>query len=165
MAIRYQPKKVLKKMAPDKVVEKLVTKNLTVSKTAVTLLERSSILSKKELQRVALKVVKDYKKTYRDELAAGATKADALEDTLNKRRRMVQRIKNATVAEITTRVKQRYRGEWYTWLPSTAKSPDAKHRRKWNKRYRIGKGEQPGDRIGCQCGMEIHVDESSLDLE
>ncbi len=165
MTIKYQPKKILKKMAPDALIERLVTKKLTLNRATLLMLERTGILSKKELQRVAMKVIKEYKRTYRDEILDGATKKAALEEAIGDRRLMVQRIKNASVSEITDRVKRRYRGEFYIWLPSTAVNPDPKHMKKYGKRYRIGRGESPGDRYGCQCGMQIYVDESRLELE
>ncbi len=164
MTIKYLPKKILKKMAPNAVVENLVTKNLTLNRTAVTLLERAGVLSAKELQMVALKVIKDYKRSVRDEMDDGSTKREAIDDVLDEKQLMVQRVKNASIAEITTRVKRRYRGEYYRWLPSTAANPDPKHMKKYGKKYQLGRGEAPGDRYGCQCGMEIFVDESRLDL-
>ncbi len=44
-------------------------------------------------------------------------------------------------------------------------TPDAEHKKKYGKRYQLGKGEKPGDRYGCKCGMDIHVKESKLVLE
>jgi len=165
VSVRYQPKNVLKRMAKKKAVAKLVTKKLTINKAALNAIERAGVLSKKELEKIALKVIKEYRSRYKDELAEGATKSAALEDATNEKRLMVQRVQSATLHEITQRVKANYRGEYYRWLPSTAANPDPKHMRKYGKVYRLGRGEAPGDRYGCQCGMEILVDESRLDIE
>lgn len=146
-------------------MEKLLTKKLSVNKAALNSVEESGVLGKKELEKVALTVIKDYKKRANTLRKQGATKAEAIREISEDPRLLVQRIQNATVAEITTRVKAKYRGEYYRWLKSTAVNPDPKHRKKWGKIFRLGKGEAPGDRYGCQCGMEILVSETKLDLE
>lgn len=165
MAIKYQPKKVLKRLADKKNVEKLLTKKLTVNRTALNAVENSGILGKAELENAALKVIKQYRKKANELRKLGATKAEALREITEDPRALVQQIQNATVAEITKQVKAQYHGEFYTWLPSTAVNRDPKHVKKYGKRFRIGKGEAPGDRYGCRCGMEIHVSESRLVLE
>lgn len=165
MAIRYEPKKILKRMAKKADVEKLVTDNLTVNRAVLSSIEASGVLGKKQLEYVALGVLKDYREKAEAAQEQGLTKADAREEILENKALLVQRVQNATVQEITKEVKRQYRGEFYTWLPTSAANPDKKHMRKYGKRYQIGKGEMPGDRIGCRCGMEIHVKESRLVLE
>lgn len=165
MTIRYQPKRILKRMADKKNVEKLLTKKLNVNRTALNAIETSGVLGKKQLEKTALKVIKGYRKAADELRAKGATKAEAIRAISEDPRALVQQIQNATVHEITRQVKEQYHGAFYTWLPSTAKNPDKKHMKKYGKRFRIGKGEAPGDRFGCRCGMEIHVPESRLVLE
>lgn len=165
MTIRYEPKKILRRIAKKSKVEDLVTEKLTVNRAALNAIEASGIVGKKEMETVALKVLKNYREkreAFRDE---GLSKTEATEEVLENKKQLVQRVRQATVHEVTKQIKSQYRGEFYTWLPSTAKNPDKKHMRKYGKRYQIGKGEAPGDRYGCQCGMEIHVEESRLVLE
>jgi hypothetical protein len=165
MAITYLPSEIARKVAPKKLVERLVTKDLTLNRATVNMLSESGVLSKKAVEKVAIKVIKDYKKAYKKEIKEGATKTEALEDVLNGKRQMVQRIQNASVQEVTSEVKKVYRGERYEWLPSSAEVADPLHQLNYGKRFWLGKGEAPGDRPGCRCGMRILVDEDELFLE
>lgn len=165
MTIKYEPKNVLRRMAPKKKIKKLVTQKLTVNKVVLNAIESSGILGKKELEKVALKVIKEYKKREKEERKAGANKSTAFENAVNDKKLMIQRVQNATVHEITRTVKKQYRGEFYEWLPSSAAEPDPEHMKNYGKIFQLGKGEAPGDRYGCQCGMRILVDESRLTLE
>ena len=164
MAIVYLPARMLRRAAPKKMVEKLVTQKLNVNRAALTMLARSGVLSKTKIEKVALKVIRSYKKSYREELADGLGKADALDAAINDKVLMVQRVQNSIVHEIAQDIKEEYGGELYEWLPSDAEEPDPQHQLKYGERFRIGKGEMPGDRYGCRCGMRILVDETSLEL-
>lgn len=165
MAIRYEPKKLLKKMASKKNIESLVTPNLTINRAVLNSLEQAGTLSKKELQYVGLSVLKSYREKaegFRDE---GLTKTEARDEVLENKKQLVQRVQNATVYQITKKIKEKYKGEKYTWLESSAAVPDKKHKRKYGKEYKLGRGEAPGDRFGCRCGMEILVDAKRLRLD
>jgi hypothetical protein len=164
MAIEVLPSKLLKKLAPKKTVERLVTRNLTLNRAAVTMLSKSGVLSKKKVEEVAIRVIRSYKETFKDEVESGASKTAALDEALNNKKLMVQRVQNTAVNEVVKEVKRTYRGEHYEWLPSDAEEPDPLHQLKYGKRFRIGKGEMPGDRYGCRCGMRILVDEDQLNL-
>jgi hypothetical protein len=165
VAIRYEPKKVLKKMASKKNIENLVTDKLTVNRAVLNSLESSGVLGKKQLEFVGLTVIKEYRERAEKLTEVGLTKAESREEVLENKKLLVQRVQNATVNEITKKVKEKYRGEYYTWLPSSAAVPDKKHMRKYGKRYQLGRGEAPGDRYGCKCGMEILVDAKRLSLD
>lgn len=166
MAIKYQPKTLLKKLGSKKKLESLVTENLTINRAALNAVHETGFLGKKALQDVSLAVIKDYRQRsekLREE--DGLTKAEAKEEVLENKKLLVHRVRNATIKEITKKVKEKYWGEFYIWLPSTALNPDPAHKKKYGKRYRIGKGEAPGDRDGCQCGMEILVAAKQLRLD
>lgn len=165
MAIRYEPKKVLKKMASKKNIENLVTDNLTVNKAVLNSLESSGVLGKKQLQYVGLNVIKDMRERAEKLTEEGLTKAESREEILENKKQLVQRVQNATVHEITKKIKEKYRGEFYIWLESSALNPDKKHKRKYGKKFLLGKGEAPGDRYGCKCGMEILVNAKRLSLD
>lgn len=165
MAIKYQPKNVLRKMASKKSVKNLVKKDLDVRKAALNAIDETGILSKKELEKVALRVLKDYRKRVERMQEAGYTKAEAIAELASDPKLLIQRVQNATVHKITQELQKKYRGEYYIWLPSTAAVPDPDHMKKYGKRYQIGRGEMPGDRFGCQCGMEILVPEKRLKLD
>lgn len=165
MPVNVQPRNIAKKLAPKKTVEKLVSRNLTLNRAAATMLAKSGLLSKKKVEEVAIKVIREYKSAFKEELKEGASKSEALEDVLNDKKQMVSRVQNVATREITKEVKKAYRGERYEWLPSNAEEPDPLHQLKYGKRFWVGKGEMPGDRWGCQCGMRILVDEDELFLD
>lgn len=158
MPVNFQPRKLAKKLAPKKTVEKLVRRDLTLNRATVTMLANSGVLKKKKLEEVALKVVKTYKENFKEN---GGTKAEAMGDKVL----MVQRVQNVATREITKEVKKVYRGERYIWLPSSAETPDPLHQLNYGKKFWLGKGEAPGDRWGCQCGMRILIDEDEIDLD
>lgn len=153
-------------MASEKNVEMLVTDRLTVNRAVLNSLNAAGVLSKKQLEYVGLTVIKQYREraeTLSDE--EGLTKAESREEVLENKKLLVNRVQMATLQEITKTVKENYHGEYYIWLPSTAKNPDPNHMKKYGKRYLLGRGEAPGDRYGCQCGMEILVKEKKLKLK
>lgn len=164
MSIRYQPDKVLKRLARKKNVEKLLTKKLSVNRTALNAIQNNGILSKKELENAALKVIKDYKRRAREMRKLGASEAEIIRELYDDPRQLVQRVQNATITEVTNQIQKKYHGEFYKWLPSIAQTPDKEHMKKYGKKYQFGKGEQPGQRIGCQCGMLIYVKGSKLTI-
>lgn len=164
MAIRFIPSDVLKKIAPKKAVEKLVTQKLTLNRAALSTIARFNGLSKKTVERVALKVIKGYKKAYGNFRDAGASKAEALKEAINKKRLLLQRVQNAAIFEITEAVKETYDGEIYEWLPSDANEPDPLHQLNYGKKFKLGVGEAPGDRYGCRCGMNILVSDDTLSI-
>lgn len=164
MAIKFLPTKVLAKMAPEKTIKKLVTKDLTLNRAAIKTLENSGVLTKKGIEDTAIQVIKNYKQRYKEEIKDGATKTEALDEALNSKKQMIQRVQNDSIFQITRKIKGEYRGEFYTWLPSDADEPDPLHQLNYGSMFQIGKGEMPGDRYGCRCGMNILVDETLLEL-
>jgi hypothetical protein len=162
--IRYQPKKLLSRIAPKKRVEKLVTQKLTLNRATLTTLSDTGVLTKKTLETIAIKVIRGYRDRYGDERDQGASKKEALDEALNNKKQLVKRVQNATVHEITQEVKRQFRGEFYVWLPSEAINPDPLHQLNYGKKFLLGKGEMPGDRYGCLCGMQILTDETKLEL-
>jgi hypothetical protein len=155
--IVYDPKKMLRKIAPDKKIKNLITSKATLKKTALSFVSDVEFLSKKSIASVALKTIKGYKKRIKED---SSIKKDLVKDPSQ----LIQRVQNEVVLQITTEIKDRYAGEFYVWLPSDADEPDPEHQLNYGKTFQIGDGEQPGDRIGCRCGMQILVDETQLDL-
>lgn len=143
-------------------VEKLVTQKLTLNRVALKMVSNISAMGVTKTEDIALKVIQSYKDKYDTQRDLGATKAEALEDTLNDKRLLVQRVQNEVVNEFVNEVKEEYDGERYEWLPSDAAVPDPDHVKKYGKIFKLGKGEMPGDRFGCRCGMKILVKENSL---
>lgn len=164
MSITYDPNKILRKIAPKKKVEKLVSGNLTLNKSVLAMFSGIDFISKASIQSVALKTIKQYKKRYADEKAEGQTASEAKETALNDKKLMINRVQNAIVTQVSQEIRDQYAGEYYIWLPSDALEPDPQHQLNYGKKFQIGKGEQPGDRFGCRCGMDILVPERTLAL-
>lgn len=164
MTITYLPTKLLKKFSSKKNLKSLINPNLTINKAAIKTLQKSNLLSAKKIEETAIRVLKEYKKTYRKELKDGLPKAEAIDEALNNKKLIVSRMNNLVVGEIAKDIKRNYKGEYYVWLPSDAENPDPLHQLNYGKKFKIGKGEMPGDRYGCRCGMEVLVEETILDV-
>ncbi len=165
MTIKYQPKNVLKRISAKKNVKKLLTKNLTPNKIVLNALDRSGVVGKKRIEKTALKVLKNYKKRIQALRNEGYTKAEAIAEITKDPKLLVQRIQNQTTNELSKQIQEQYHGEFYIWLPSSAKVPDEEHMLNYGKKFQLGKGEAPGDRFGCLCGMEILTSDNKLILE
>jgi hypothetical protein len=155
--IKYDPRKMLQKIAPEKKVKRLLSSKVSVKKTALAFLDDVDFLSKSKVAKVALNTVKDYKAR----IKAGTVKKSQLVDDP---KQLIQRVQNEVVLQISQEIRQTYLGEFYIWLPSDAEVPDPEHQLNYGKKFQIGDGEQPGDRFGCRCGMQILVDEKQLNL-
>lgn len=162
--IRYHPIDLLKKIAPESKIKKLVTPRLTMKKAALSFISDIPFLSEKSVQQTALKVIKGYKERFDQAVDDGASVPAATTEALDDKKLLVNRVQNEIVSQIADQIKDSYSGEYYRWLPSDALNPDPLHQLKYGKRYQIGKGEMPGDRYGCRCGMQILVKETKLDL-
>lgn len=157
MTIKYEPSKVLSKIASKKRLQKLVRSNLSLKKSALSFTEEFDFLDKKAIERVALKTIKSYKQRVEED-------PDLKDKLTQDPAQLVQRVQNEVVLQISDEIKGRYHGEFYTWLPSDADEPDPEHQLNYGETFQVGVGEMPGDRFGCRCGMEILVDGNKLDL-
>lgn len=164
VAIKYLPNEMLKKIAPEKKVQKLMKNNFTVNKAVLSFITDADFISKKNIEKTALSVIKQYKKKYEDNKEEGLDTQDAKDEATNDNALLVNRVQNAIVSEVKDQIEETYYGEYYKWLPSDADTPDPLHQLKYGKRYRVGKGEMPGDRDGCRCGMLILTEDTKLKL-
>lgn len=163
--IRYSPTKLLKKVAPRRRVAKLLNDRLAINQTILGMLSDMGVVSQSAISSVALKTARQYRRRVRDEIKGGATAAEARDDVLGEKGLLVARIQAAIVTEIAGGIRDQYAGESYTWLPSDSEEPDPEHQLNYGKRFRIGEGEMPGERWGCKCGMDIHVEDTELQLD
>lgn len=159
--ITYDPKKLLKKIAPPAKIEKLLKGNVTLKKSALSFVDSVDFLDRKAVARVALNTVKSYKARIKDALG---NKSDVKAEIVEDPKLLIQRVQNEVVSQISSEIRSSYSGEKYEWLPSDAEEPDPEHQLNYGKIFIVGEGEQPGDRIGCRCGMNILVKETELDL-
>ncbi len=156
MSIKYDPSALLKKIAPERKIKRLLSGRISLKKTALSFLNDVDFIAKGRVAEVALKTIKGYK----ERIAAGATKSEIIDDP----KQLIQRVQNEVVLQIGSEIRDQYQGESYIWLPSDAEEPDPEHQLNYGKTFQIGDGEQPGDRIGCRCGMQILVKETKLEL-
>lgn len=157
MSITYEPSKILKKIAPAKKIEAALSSRLSLKKAALRQVVDFDFLDADSIVRVALKAIKSYRKRVKED-------PDQREEIIDDPALLVQRVQNEVVTQISGEIKDKYAGEFYIWLPSSAEEPDPEHQLNYGQKFQVGDGEQPGDRYGCQCGMEILVDGSSLEL-
>jgi hypothetical protein len=149
MSIKYEPSKLIRKLR--KRARAVVRSDLTVNRSAVKALTEFGLLPKKTLESVALKVIKQERANKRSS---------------GERRAVLQsRVQSAVLHEQTRVIQKAYRGEFYKWLPSVAKEPRPEHEKNYGKIFQVGvgdsEGNDPGDLINCQCGMELLVDDNT----
>jgi hypothetical protein len=166
--IRYDPKELLKRVAPEKKIKKLLSKKLTLKKAALSFVSDIDALSKDSIRSVALKVIRNYQQRRAQAvLDAGLDRSagkELQEELLDDPRLLIQRVQNEVVWQVSQEIKEQYQGESYVWLPSDAEEPDPEHQLNYGKTFIIGDGEMPGERIGCRCGMQIITDDTKLEL-
>lgn len=155
--ITYDPTKLLKKIAPEKKIAKLLSSKVSLKRTALSFVNDIDFLDKRDIARVALNTIKGY----RERIGADPeVKGEILEDPTQ----LIQRVQNEVITQISSEIRDTYEGEFYVWLPSDAEEPDPEHQLNYGKKFQIGDGEQPGDRFGCRCGMQILTEGSKLEL-
>lgn len=155
--IKYEPSKLLSKVAPKTKVKKLVGARVSLKQSALSFVNSIDFLTKGSVKKVALRTIKDYKKRIEED-------PDQKKVIKKDPKQLVQRVQNQVVQTVSKEIAKKYRGEKYKWLPSDAAEPDPQHQLKYGKIYTVGVGEMPGDRYGCRCGMQILVEDSSLDI-
>lgn len=85
------------------------------------------------------------------------------QEALNRQVLLTRRLKNFLVYTEVQEQRKRHKGKMYRWLPSSAETPDPQHQLLYGKIFREGTGDKdgymPGERWGCQCGIEWLDDE------
>lgn len=138
----------------------MVRGNLTAKKTALTYIDRADFIDKAAVVDVALRVLERYKERVKED-------RDLKPELLDDPKQLIQRVENAVVYQVKEKIQEKYKGQRAIWLPSSANEPDPEHQLNYGVEYTIGEGingEEPNDREGCQCGVEILVTETELDL-
>jgi hypothetical protein len=160
MAITYDPSKVLSKIAPRKKLKKLLTRGAKLKRTALSFVKDIDFLDKKKITEVAIKTVKSYEQR----LEATDKPKDIKKEIKKNPKLLMHRVENEVLLQITEGIKEKYRGEYYIWLPSDANEPDPEHQLKYGKKFQVGVGEMPGERYGCRCGMQILTSDTELNI-
>ena len=163
MSIHYDPKAMLKKIAPESKIKRLVSNRVTLKKAALSFVNQVDFLDKSAIRKVALKTIKGYEERIKNEQSVPGYELE--QAILDDPKQLIQRVQNEVVFQIADSIKENYDGASYEWLPSDAEEPDPEHQLNYGKIFTVGVGEMPGDRYGCKCGMNILVKETQLKLE
>lgn len=138
-----------------------------VKRTALAIVDSAAeseigLINKKKVLDVALKTIAGYQ-----ERVEAAKSTEVRDEILDDPKQLIQRVQNEFVFQTQKKIQAQYKGQKARWLPSSADEPDPEHQKNYGKEYIIGEGidgEEPGDRFGCKCGVEI-LNETSLELE
>ena len=166
MAI-FDPSSMLKKIAPPSKIKRMVSSRMGVKRTALAIVDAAAeteigLINKKKVLDVALKTVKGYQERIEE-----ATDTGVRDQILDDPKQLIQRVQNEFVFQAQKKIQAQYKGQKARWLPSSADEPDPEHQKNYGKEYIIGEGidgEEPGDRFGCKCGVEI-INETSIELD
>lgn len=109
-----------------------------------------------------VKVIKLRPKDQTERIKEAEAKAEEIKKNP---KQLIQRVQNEIIFQVKERIKEKYDGEKYEWLPSDADEPDPEHQLLYGTIRTVGVGEMPGDRYGCKCGMRILTDEEKLNLD
>lgn len=171
MSIVYDPRAMLQKIAPAAKIKRMLKKDVSLKKAALSFVSGIDFLDKSELTKLALKTVREYQERIaRAQAEAGERNAGdpVQKDILDDPRLLVNRVQNAVVWQVHNGIREKYRGQKARWLPSDADEPRPEHQANYGKVYIIGEGidgVEPGDEPGCKCGVEILTDETQLELD
>ena len=165
MGQRFDPQTWLKRVFP-KGIEKsgLLNDKLEIKKTYLKALVRATAVSQRKLTQEIYKTV-DFYAEKEERLKSQGVKAFK-QEALNGQALLTERIKNFLVYSEVQAQKKAHKGRMYRWLPSSAKEPDPEHQLLYGKVFHEGEGDKeghmPGERWGCQCGIEWLDDEDLI---
>lgn len=122
---------------------------------------KATTLSKRQVNATVYKVVDFYDKkmkTLKEEKVKAFKK-----EAVNDEKLLKDRLSGLVVWNEVQNLKEEHKEEYYRWLPSAAIEPDPEHQLLYGKVFKVGEGDKdgnmPGERWGCQCGMEILTSE------
>lgn len=179
MSIIFDPKSMLRKVAPRAKIKRMVTSRMGLKRTILANIGTDLIpIDNGSMAKVARATLLGYKERIAkaqveagfEKSAGTAVKAALLDDP----RQLIQRVQNEVIFQVHQGIQKKYSGKRARWLPSDAEEPRPNHALAYGKEYIIGEGlpvgddgdtVEPGDEWGCQCGIEIlDTDETQLDL-
>lgn len=165
MGERFDPSEWLERVFP-KGIEKsgLLTDGLDIKKRYLKALVRATGISGRKITAEIYKTVDFYAEK---EAALNAAGERAFkQEALNGQALLTSRLKNFLVYSEVQEQRKRHKGKLYRWLPSSAENPDPEHQLLYGKIFREGEGDEhnnmPGERWGCQCGIEWLADEDVM---
>lgn len=170
MSIKFHPTEMIKKLAPESKIKKLVSKGVTLKRAALSFIDED-VIDKKSVAKVALKTIRGYQERIaKAQVDAGFDKAagdEVAADIIKDPKQLIQRVQNEMIFQVHEQIKENYAGKTARWLPSDSSEPRPEHQLNYGKEYIIGEGingVEPGDEWGCKCGVEILVEQTKLEL-
>ena len=165
MGTRFDPADWLARVLPKNFEKSgLLSDNLSIKQRYLKALVRATSLSGKEITQEVYKMVDFYEKKEAELKAAGVRAYK--QEALNGQALLKQRIKNMLVFTEVQKQRQENKGKMYRWLPSSSDTPDPEHALLYGQLFREGKGDRhgnmPGERYGCQCGIEWLEDDAAF---
>lgn len=178
MSIIFDPDKMLKKIASKAKIKRMVNSRMGLKRTILANIGTDEIpIDNGSVAKIARKTLEAYKQRIaKAQVDAGFEKSAGTEEKLaiiKDPKLLIQRVQNEVIFQVHKSIKQKYRGMKARWLPSSALEPRPLHQNVYGKIYVVGEGlpagedgemVEPGDEWGCQCGIEILTDETTLDL-
>ncbi|MDR3243501.1 MAG: hypothetical protein LBT79_02000 [Elusimicrobiota bacterium] len=160
MSVVFDPSAIIKRVLP-KDGSDLLTKDTQFKDKFKKSLLRLDWFSGKDLNKAIDKTLTFYKGKMQELKGEGVKTFKS--EAINGGKLLEARVSDLVIEKASEDIKERYAGAKYIWLPSDADVPDSDHMLKYGQTFIVGDGEQPGERYGCRCGMEILTDEASKD--
>lgn len=159
MGDKFYPDRFLKQVMPKSFYsQNLVDKDFDLKKNALKAINRARTITGRPIDTTVYNVLSQYEQKYKGLIAEGESSTQAFNEAVNNSALLRQRIEQAVVYDEIQNLKTQHAGEFYRWLPSSAANPDPEHQLLYGKIFRVGDGDKngnmPGERSGCQCGIE-----------
>ena len=159
MGDKFYPDRFLKQVMPKSFYsQNLVDKDFDLKKNALKAINRTRTITGRPIDTTVYNVLSQYEQKYKGLIADGESSTQAFNEAVNNSALLRQRIEQAVVYDEIQNLKTQHAGEFYRWLPSSAANPDPEHQLLYGKIFRVGEGDKngnmPGERYGCQCGIE-----------
>lgn len=155
--MKFLPEEYIKKVFPKKIQKAgLITNDLDIKKKYLKSLVIATGIDGRTIKATIYKVIKQYESKIK-ELKNEGVKAFKSE-AINNEVLLNDRIENLIKYEKVQDIKDTYegKGKKFEWLPSSANNPDPLHQLNYGKIFDFDSvKELPGERYGCQCGMNI----------
>lgn len=172
MSIVFDPKSMLKRIAPAAKLKRMVNSRMGLKRTILANIGTDEIpIDNGTLAKVARDTLLGYKERIAKAVVdAGFERSagtEVKETILADPKQLIQRVQNEVVFQVHQGIQKKYAGQRARWLPSDADEPRPEHQLNYGKEYIIGEGIdgiEPGDEFGCKCGIEILTNETQLDL-
>lgn len=130
--------------------ERLLGKKFSIKRTFLRALVTAAELDEQELKDSYARTIKFYRekeKKLEDEEVKNPEKK-----AVNNEKLLKSRVENLVVYSESQRLKDKHKGEYYIWLPSSSKEPRPQHQLLYGEIRKVGDGEFPNEDYGCKCG-------------